>query len=396
MAEEKIKCPHCGKSVELSQALYQDIETRLRRDFDAQILKSRETFQREQEEREEAFRLKLQESRKQLEEKARAQASEEARLELTEIREVLAQKERRLADAEKKEMDLRREKRDLEDREKNLELEMARRLDSEKRKIEEQTALKYEESHRLREAEKDQQIESMRRTIDELKRKSEQGSQQLQGEVLEVELEDLLRREFPFDAIQPVPKGTHGGDILQCVMTQAGHECGKILWEAKRAKWSPGWIQKLKDDKLEAKADLAILVSATLPQGFHHFREIDGVWVTDIPSAPSLALALRVILIQVERTRKVQSGRTEKMEALFDYLTGTEFKNRMEAILETFRSLSEELEAEKRAMQKIWASRSKQIERVVANTAGLYGDLEGLTGQALPAMKSLELPSEQA
>lgn len=396
MAEESIKCPHCGKHVELSRALYKDIEVRLRQEFEQRIEQGKEAFERELEAREEAFRAKLQENRKQLEEKARRQAAEESRLELSEIREALAQKEKRLEQAEQKEIELRREKREIEEREKKLELEMARRLDSEKKKIEEQVALKYEESHRLREAEKDQQIESMRRTIDELKRKSEQGSQQRQGEVLETDLEETLKSEFPFDRIEAVAKGKTGGDILQTVFTQSGRECGRILWETKRTKdWQPKWIQKLKDDQREAKADLAVLVSESLPQGFHHFRQLDGVWVTDIPSALSLALALHMNLIQVARSRELQAGRHEKMEVLYDYVTGVEFKNRVQAILETFVALKSELDQEKTAMQRIWDKREKQFRRVASNMAGLYGDIEGMTGLTLPAIKSLELPAEE-
>jgi len=394
MAEEQIKCPHCGKTVELSQALTKDIETRLRGDFESQAEKTRKHFECEIEKREEAFRGRLEENRRQLEEKVRKQAADEVRLELTEAREALEQKERRLAESEKKELELRREKRALEEREKMLELEMTRRLDSERHKIEEQMALTYEESHRLKEKEKDQQIESMRKTIDELKRKAEQGSQQTQGEVLETELEENLRAEFPFDKIEPVAKGKSGGDILQTVFTQSGRECGKIIWETKRTKtWQQGWIQKLKDDLREAKASLAVLVSETLPAGFHHFREVDGVWVTDIPSALSLALALRMNLIQVERAREFQAGRREKMEVLYDYVTGPEFKNRVQAVLETFVSLKSELEHEKTAMQRIWDKREKQFRRVASNMAGLYGDIEGLTGLALPSVKILELPA---
>lgn len=397
MADEQIKCPHCGKTIELSQALYHDIETRLRVDFDTKAEQTRQSFESELEKREAAFKKRLDDHRQELEAKVRKQAVEEVRLELTEAREALEQKDRRLAESEKKELELRREKRTLEEREKALELEIDRRLDSERRKIEAQLAVSYAESHRLKEAEKDQQIDSMRRTIDELKRKAEQGSQQTQGEVLETELEENLRVEFPFDKIEPVAKGKSGGDILQTVFTQSGRECGKIIWETKRTKtWQQGWIQKLKDDLREAKASLAVLVSETLPSGFHHFREVDGVWVTDIPSALSLALALRMNLIQVERAREFQAGRNEKMEVLYDYVTGSEFKNRVQAVLETFVSLKSELEHEKTAMQRIWDKREKQFRRVASNMAGLYGDIEGLTGLALPSVKILELPAEES
>jgi len=396
MPEEKIKCPHCGKSVELSQAIYQDIEARLKADFESESQKNRRDFEQELQKKETQFREQLEENRRQLEDKIRRQASEEIRVELTDAREAVAEKERQLDEARKKELEVRQEKRALEEKDKMRELEMTRRIDLERQKIEEHLAKTYEESHRLKEAEKDQQIESMRRTIDELKRKAEQGSQQIQGEVLETELEEALKGEFPFDKIEPVAKGKSGGDILQAVFTQSGRACGKILWETKRTKaWQQGWIQKLKDDQREAKASLAVLVSETLPAGFHHFRELDGVWVTDIPSALSLALALRMNLIQVERARELQEGRHEKMEVLYDYVTGPEFKNRVQAVLETFIALKTELEHEKTAMQRIWDKREKQFRRVSSNMAGLYGDIEGLTGLTLPSVKVLELPRDE-
>jgi hypothetical protein len=303
-------------------------------------------------------------------------------------------KERRLAEAQAQEIKLRGRQRELEDKERALELELGRRLDEARLKLHEQFAREFEDRTRLKESEHHEQIAMLRRQIDELKRKAEQGSQQVQGEVLEIEMEELLRAEFPFDAVEPVAKGTRGGDILQTVKTQSGRECGRILWEFKRTKqFSESWIDKLRDDQREARADIAVLVSETLPRGLHHFREIRGVWVTDVPSALSLALALRVILIQVANERRTQEGKSGKMEEIYRYLTGPEFRNRVTAIVEAFSLMKNELEAEKRAMQKIWAKRERQIQRVLDNTVCLHGDLEAIAGNALPAIKVLDRPS---
>jgi Uncharacterized protein conserved in bacteria len=261
--------------------------------------------------------------------------------------------------------------------------------------IAEKVARESEENHKFKDAEKDKQLAEMRTQIEELKRKAEQGSQQTQGEVLELELEHLLKEDFPFDEILPVSKGVKGGDVIQIVKTQSGRVCGKILWETKRTKsWSDGWIQKVKDDQREAKADLSVIVSEVLPKGFHHFRQIDGVWVTDIPSALSLSLALRVALIQVTKAQDIQTGKEEKMEIVYNYLTGVEFRNRVQAIVESFVAMKKDLDAEKRAITAAWSKREKQIERVVLNIAGMHGDLEGIVGGSLPAVKMLELPSE--
>lgn len=271
---------------------------------------------------------------------------------------------------------------------------MSRKLDIERQQIREKAMREVEEMYKLKDLEKDKQINDMRLKIEELKRKVDQGSQKIQGEVLELELEELLKDEFPFDDIDPISSGVKGADIIQTVKTQAGRVCGKILWETKRTKnWNDGWIQKLKDDQRNAKADLAVIVSEVLPEDFHHFRQIDNIWVTDIPSAISLGLALRTLLIQVVRTKAIQVGKEETKDIVYNYLTGSEFRNRVQAIMDSFIAMKRDLDSERRAMERIWAKREKQIERVVLNIAGMRGDLEGIVGLSLPTIKLLELPN---
>ena len=373
MTKETIKCPDCGAVIELSEAISHDIEVRLKQQYENEIGKTK----------------------KAIEEKAKIEAQESLNIKISDLNEQLEEKTKNLKEAQRQELELRKRQRELVEKEEKLELELSRKIDAERQKIIQKTSKEFEETHRLKDAEKDKQLDDMKKQIDELKRKSEQGSQQMQGEVLELELEESLKEEFPFDVIEPVAKGVKGGDIIQTVKTQSGRICGKILWETKRTKnWSESWIQKLKDDQRDAKADLAILVSETLPKGFHHFRLISGVWVTDILSAVSLALALRVVLIQVARERETQVGKKEKMELAYNYLTGQEFRNRVEAIVESFTAMKADLEAERRAMLKIWAKREKQIERVISNAAGMHGDLQEIAGSSLPTIKMLELPND--
>ena len=373
MTKETIKCPDCGAVIELSEAISHDIEVRLKQQYENEIGKTK----------------------KAIEEKAKKEAQESLNIKISDLNEQLEEKTKNLKEAQRQELELRKRQRELVEKEEKLELELSRKIDAERQKIIQKTSKEFEETHRLKDAEKDKQLDDMKKQIDELKRKSEQGSQQMQGEVLELELEESLKEEFPFDVIEPVAKGVKGGDIIQTVKTQSGRICGKILWETKRTKnWSDSWIQKLKDDQRDAKADLAILVSETLPKGFHHFRLISGVWVTDILSAVSLALALRVVLIQVARERETQVGKKEKMEIAYNYLTGQEFRNRVEAIVESFTAMKADLEAERRAMLKIWAKREKQIERVISNAAGMHGDLQEIAGSSLPTIKMLELPND--
>ena len=371
--QDTVKCPKCGETIKLSQVISKDIEAEIKQRYDEKMAKNN----------------------KLLEEKLRREITTEQDIEVNDLKVQLEEKTKRLDEAQQEELELRRRKRELEEREKTAKLEMERVIDSERKKIAEKVAVEVEEAHRLKDAEREKQAADMKKQIEELKRKSEQGSQKIQGEVLELELEEALRREFPFDVIEPVASGTKGADILQIVKTQSGRECGKILWETKRTKnWSEQWLQKLKGDQRDIKADIAVLVSEALPDGFRQFREINGVWVTDIPSAVSLSLALRVVLNQVARERAVQTGKKEKAEIAYQYLTGVEFRNRIEAIVESFGSMKSDLDSERRAMEKVWSKREKQIQQVVLNIAGMHGDLEGLAGTALPAVKTLELSAE--
>lgn len=343
--------------------------------------------------KEKEIRESVELERKAIEDKARKQAEQSYLLELKDAQEQLIEKSKQLEKSQQQELELRKRQRELEEKEKTLELEAMRRVDAEKNKILEEVTKQFEEQHRLKDAEKDKKLADMTRQIDELKRKAEQGSQQAQGEVLELDLEMRLKTRFPIDNIESVEKGTKGADLLQTVLVQSGRVCGKILWETKRAKnWSDTWVQKVKDDQLAAKADISVIVSEILPKGVQQFEYSNGVWITDIPSAINLAMALRVGMIEVSRERELQAGKQGKMELVYNYLTGVEFKNRVEAILQSFVAMKGDLEKEKRALQSIWAKREKQIERVICNISGMHGDLEGIAGMALPSIKTLELP----
>jgi hypothetical protein len=211
---------------------------------------------------------------------------------------------------------------------------------------------------------------------------------------MELELEDLLRRQFPYDEIVPVPKGIHGGDTLQHVHDAAGALCGTILWESKRTKtWSDAWLPKLRDDQRAAKAQIAVLATLEMPKGVTTFVCIDGVWVTSRPCLFGLASALRTGLIEVAAAKRATEGRQDKMEVLYNYLSGSEFRHRVQGIVESFVTLREDLEAEKRAMQRIWAKREKQLDRAVTHTASFYGDLSGIFAGSLPAIEQLDLPA---
>jgi hypothetical protein len=212
--------------------------------------------------------------------------------------------------------------------------------------------------------------------------------------VLELDLESLLRTQFPTDGITPVPKGVHGGDVVHMIRDNAGGECGIILWESKRTKnWSDGWLPKLRGDQRAAKAHVAILVSDELPKGVTTFAFIDEVWVTNRACSIGLALALRCGVLDAAKVRRAIDGQQDKMAVLYNYLSSAGFRNRVTGIVEAFVTMKTDLEAEKRAITKHWAKREKQIEQALGHTSSMYGDLQGIIGGSLQTIESLELPA---
>jgi hypothetical protein len=387
MPEQYITCPKCGNKIQLSEAFTHEIEEKLRSEFGKERALALEARDRE-------HREAMARERTTLEQQAKRKAEESAALELKDLKNRLDEQAKQLDSARKQELELRKGKRELEERERNLALDLERKLDEERKRIWEEAGRKISDEQRLKLAEKDKLADDMRRQIEELKRKADLTSQQAQGEVLEIELEAILSQNFRTDGIEPVAKGVRGADIIQRVVDESGRACGTVIWESKRTKaWSDGWIQKLKDDQRAAKAELAVLVSAVLPKEVNRFGFHQGIWVSDFASAVGLAAALRANLIDVTRASFTLQGKNEKMELIYSYLSGTGFKQRVEAIVESFVSMKSDLDAEKRSMEKIWAKREAQIERVIKSTAGMYGDLQGIIGSALPEVKLLELPS---
>jgi hypothetical protein len=381
--EQSIVCPHCGKAIPLTKALTAGIEGTLRQQFKA-------ASENRARELESEFQRKLSSAQAD----ARAKAAEGMAEEMSALRNQVADRERQIAETRRKEMDLIQRERLLTDKAAEVELEIARRLDSERATIRDEVAKKLTDERELKDLEKDKQLRDMATQVDVLKRKLEQGSQQTQGESVELQLEELLAGAFPFDQIEPVGKGIKGADVLQHVNTQQGHACGMIAWEFKNTKtWTDGWIAKLKDDQRAAKAEVAVLATAVLPKGVAHIGYFEGIWVTDFASLLGLAEALRFGLVHVAQIRLAAVGKNEKMDMLYGYLTGTEFKQRVEAMIESFIVMRDDLEQEKRASERVWAKREKQIQRVVGSVAGMYGDMQGIVGATLPRIERLELPA---
>jgi hypothetical protein len=415
MTDPIITCPNCKSEIKLTESLAAPLLDSTRRQFERKLAEKetevarREATIREQQEAVAKAKLAIdQQVSEKLEAvrvKIAAEETNKARLlfstdldqktrELSSLQEVLKERDEKLRVAQSAQAELIRKQRELDDAKREFDLTVEKRVQESLATVREKAKQEAEEGLRLKVAEKEEIIEGMKRQIEHLQRKAERGSEQLHGEVLELELEDVLRQQFPTDSILAVPKGTHGGDIIQVVNDSSGVECGIILWETKRTKnWNDAWLPKFRDDQREAKAHFAVLVSFELPKGLTTFDNVQGVWVTCPACALPLAQALRLGLLQLANHRRAADGKQSKMELLYDYLSGQEFRHRIEGIVECFIALKEDLDSEKRAMQRAWSKREKQLERATAQAAGLHGDLSGLIGKALPAIDHLQLPA---
>jgi len=409
MEEGKITCPNCGEEFEISDALTGRIREHLKAELlkevsrreaklnkktaalkaqEDQIAKSREAID---EEIETKLRERLADAEKKTAKKLEGQYADQLR----DLQGAIEEKDAAIKTFREQELALRKAQRQLKEATESLELEVARQLDEEREKIRGQAEKKLAETHRLKDLEKDKVINDLKTSLEDMKRKAEQGSMETQGEVLEQDFEAQLKSFFVHDDIQPVPKGIRGADLIQTVRTTMGVESGVLLWETKNTKaWSAAWIPKLKDDMIEVRASIAILVSVVLPDGINRFGQVDGVWVSDPLSALPLAAALREQLMAVSRERNASVGKSEKMETLYQYLAGVEFKQKIEGIVEAFTSMQDQLNRERRAMERHWKQREKEIERVVKNTVGLYGDMQGIIGGQIPAIPAMELDDE--
>jgi hypothetical protein len=317
-------------------------------------------------------------------------ARAEVSLQVKDLESRAAEKEQKLLESERKELELLKEKRELESAKRTLELDVVRQVNAERDRIREDGVKEASEQHRLKDAERELTLQQALKANEDMRRRLEQGSQQAQGEVLELELDRILRDQCPLDEILEVPKGVCGADVLQRVNSRAGYTCGLIIWEAKNTKnWGNDWVSKLRDDQRLAKADVAVLVSDVVPKDVDSFGLRDGVWIAKRRYVPALVLALRHTLSEVAQAKRAVASKNDSIEVLFNYMTGPEFRHRVEAIANSFVEMRKDLEKEKRTISKNWAKRAKQLDVIIVNTSGMYGDLQGL-GAPLKPIAELE------
>src|SRR3984893_3033675 len=359
LADQSISCPSCGKKIPLTRALRTEIEASLKQQFDDTL-----------HERECALRAKYDSQREEdlrrAQKDATKQAEKKVSQELAGLKDQVKEQAKDLEDARRLELSMRKRERELERKQEDIELTIVREMDKERNRLVTETQERVADEHRLKDAEKERQFADMRRQIEDLKRKAEQGSQQLQGEAGEAELESLLRANFPSDEMNAIGLGIRGADVHQIVLDARGRKSGAILWECKNTRhWSDGWIAKLKQDQRSLHADVA-----------------------------GLASVLRANLCQMAQTRSAAINKEEKLELLYRYLSGIEFRHRVEAVVEAFTAMRHDLDQERRAAERQWARRSRQIDAVTFNVSGMYGDLQGLV-PALPSIALLELPEAE-
>ena len=386
-----IVCPHCKKNVPLNDALAHEIREEIAEKARVQLIEDRRKLQAQFDLEKKKNQEEQLLSEKKLEEKIRKKIEEDMSVKTRDTNNALEEKNKQNHELQNQLLELTRSMRDLQQKMSEKDLEVEKKLLQEQEKIKQDVQKRVEDEFKYKLLEKEKQINDARKMADDYKRKLEQGSQQLQGEVLELEIENILHAEFPTDEITAVAKGVRGGDVIHIVKNGQGQKLGIILWELKRTKtWSNDWIGKLKDDQRALKAEMAAIVSDIIPNDIKNFGWREGVWIGNLGSMTGLAHALRRHIMEIALLRQAADGKKEKMEVLYNYIYGTEFRQRIEAIVEAFQSLQEDAEREKRFFAAKWAKQEKNIRKVMDNTFGMHGDLESITGQTL-AIKELDL-----
>ena len=406
--ENSINCPKCGAKINVSEILFHQVQEQLKKDFDEKIAKKDKDYQKKleslQEEKEqlekdkekiqkqinEAVKAKLGPEKLKLEKTIRDEIREETSEQVKTLQKELEQKSTQVKELNKTKAEVERLKREKNELRETVVLEKEKEF-SEKLKVERTKIQKQiDESSALKFKELEKQLDDQKKLAEEMKRKAEQGSMQLQGEVQELALEEVLRLLFPTDLIEEVSKGIKGADVIQTVRNKIGIDCGIILFESKRTKsFSHDWISKLKADAISAKADICVIVTETLPEGIDRIGQKDGVWICSFNDFKGLVLVLRDGLLKVSEAFSSQTNKGEKMQMLYDYLTSNEFRLQVGAIIEGFTDLHDSYVQEKRAMERIWKQREKQLEKVLLNTNHFIGSIKGIAGSSIPELKQI-------
>lgn len=399
-----IKCPNCHHAFQLEEAMSKEIEAEIRGKYlkryhedqlkieeeKKKLAREAEEFKLKVENQDQILNDKLRLAKQQLQEELAKKAGAEVQAQLDLMKEELDKKSKLLIDSQKKELAVMQREQQLKEKEEELRLNMEKQFLERQKEIEEKVRKTEAERTELKVKELEKKLNDQIELAETMRRKAEQGSMQLQGEVQELALEELLRSSFPFDTIDEVAKGVKGADCTQTVRNALAQPCGKIIYESKRTKAFAGdWIEKLKTDMRAQQADIAVIVTEVLPKEMEAFGFKDGVWVCRFSDVKPLAFLLRDSLIRVHNALVSQENKGDKMQMLYNYLTGNEFRQNIEAVVEGFLSLKEGIVRERMQMEKLWKEREKQLEKVLLNTTQFYGSIKGIAGNAVADIKLL-------
>ncbi len=406
--QDKIKCPNCGHKFDVEEALSGKLEAEFQAKYEKNVAeqaekfnlqkteleKEKALFEQKKERENELFKNRLEEGVAKEKKKIEQETLENFEQKIKSLEEENEKKKTENRKLKEQELNLLKREKELNEKAEELSLNVQKELLEKQKEIEDKARAKERESMSLKEKEYQKQLEDQRKLIDEMKRKAEQGSMQMQGEVQELALEELLRATYPFDEIKEVPKGTRGADSIQIVINERQQICGSIVYESKRTKnFANEWIDKLKQDQIQSKADFAVIVTETYPSDMDRFGKKNGVWICGYHELKSLSLVLREMLIKSHSLSIAQENKGDKMELLYTYLTSNEFVQNIQRIVENYDSMIQQLNAEKKAMFKMWATREKQIWVVQENISSLFGSIKGIAGSALATSAILELPN---
>lgn len=434
--QSSIQCPSCGTSIDVNDILKHQIEDTLRKEFQQKLSsqqqefqsksdaleKAREEFESKKKKENELFQERLEKAReefdlkskrdkaelqqkleaekreaeKQISAQLKQKLDEENRDRILLMEKELSEKSEKLRELNKMQGEISKLQREKEEMKESIEAQAQKQLNETLMQERERIRKQEEEKNELKIKEYQKQADDQKKLIEEMKRKQEQGSMQLQGEVLELAMEEWLANNFPLDTIDEIKKGANGADCLQTVNTFELQNCGTIYYESKRTKnFAPQWIEKFKNDIRDKKASIGVLVTEVLPSDMQRMGMKEGIWICTYEEFKGLSAVLRQSLIQVAQAVQSQENKGDKMAMLYDFLTSTEFRLQIEGIVEGFSQMQEDLTKEKNAMKRIWTQREKQIDKVIQNTIGMYGSIRGIAGNAVQQVKALELGTEE-
>ena len=411
MNQNTITCPNCGTQIDINQSLYAKLEFQIKKELENQVNEHRkkykeamdalkikeQTIKKQEEEFAEqvakATREQLRMEREKLRNSLKEELTKEQAGELELLRKELQEKSDKVKELHESKAQILKLEREKEELASSIKLQAEQQMHEKLKEEREKIAKSIQAQNELKLKEKDEQMQQIKRQLEEMKRKTEQGSMQIQGEVQELAIESWLSSQYPLDTIEEIKKGARGADCLQIVNTREVQNCGTIYYESKRTKdFQPSWIEKFKADIREKGADIGILVTSVLPKDMERMGQKDGLWICTYEEFKALSTILREQIIHVSRALQSQENRSDKMGLLYNYLTGNEFTMQIAAIVEGFTQMQMDLQKEKNAMARIWKQREKQIMKVLENTTGMYGSIRGIAGNAIGQIEALELP----